>query len=195
MENEKKSSGTLVGILIGLVIALIIGGCLFATGTISFKANTTTDNGQNNNNSQTDNNENTVIDDNNINQNNEMDYTKFIGTWHNDGDPQSYFYIENVTADKIKFSWLKYRIARIDDETIDFSNGKAYFYFQGTKEIYSDGKKIKDEEYKRKATIELTENGVNFIIEDVTSVEPEKVLDFIGSVYIDANKYSFQEKS
>ena len=46
MENEKKNNGTLVGILIGLVIALIIGGCLLATGMISFKTNTTTDNGQ-----------------------------------------------------------------------------------------------------------------------------------------------------
>ena len=41
--EKKNSSGLLVGILLGLVIALIIGGCLFATGNISFKTNTTTD--------------------------------------------------------------------------------------------------------------------------------------------------------
>ena len=53
MENQKKSNGTLVGILIGLVIALIIGGCLLATGMISFKTNTTSDNEQSSKNNQT----------------------------------------------------------------------------------------------------------------------------------------------
>ncbi|MEE3343894.1 MAG: hypothetical protein VZS44_07390 [Bacilli bacterium] len=53
MKNEKKSNGTLVGILIGLLIALIIGGCLFATGTISFKTSTTSDNEQTNDNQST----------------------------------------------------------------------------------------------------------------------------------------------
>lgn len=52
MENEKKNNGTLVGILIGLVIALIIGVCLFATGTIGFKTNTTVDNEQSSGNNQ-----------------------------------------------------------------------------------------------------------------------------------------------
>ena len=53
MKNEKKSNGTLAGILIGLLIALIIGGCLFATRTISFKTSTTTDNEQTNDNQST----------------------------------------------------------------------------------------------------------------------------------------------
>ena len=39
--EKKNNSGLLVGIIIGLVIALVIGGCLFATGNISFKTNTT----------------------------------------------------------------------------------------------------------------------------------------------------------
>lgn len=58
MKNEKKSNGTLVGILIGLLIALIIGGCLFATGTISFKTSATSDNEQTNDNQSTTLNEN-----------------------------------------------------------------------------------------------------------------------------------------
>lgn len=49
---EKKSNRTLVGILIGLVIALLVGAGLFATGTISFKQTTTTDNGQTSENNQ-----------------------------------------------------------------------------------------------------------------------------------------------
>lgn len=51
---EKKNNGTLVGILIGLVIALLIGGCLFAMGTIGFKTNTNTNDGQTSENNQTD---------------------------------------------------------------------------------------------------------------------------------------------
>lgn len=62
---EKKSNGTLVGILIGLVIALLVGVCLFATGTIGFKTNINNDNVQSNGNNQiTDNstvNENSII--------------------------------------------------------------------------------------------------------------------------------------
>ena len=46
MGNEKKSNGTLVGILIGLVIAIIVVGCLLATGTIGFKTNAASSNGQ-----------------------------------------------------------------------------------------------------------------------------------------------------
>ena len=47
--EKKNNSGMLVGILIGLVIALLVVGGLFATGTISFKQTTTTDNGQSSN--------------------------------------------------------------------------------------------------------------------------------------------------
>ena len=54
MENEKKNSGMLVGILVGFVIALLIVVCLFATGTISFKETATNDNGQTSENNQTD---------------------------------------------------------------------------------------------------------------------------------------------
>lgn len=47
MENEKKNnSGMLVGILIGIIIMLLVFVGLFATGTISFKSTTTSDNGQ-----------------------------------------------------------------------------------------------------------------------------------------------------
>ncbi len=53
MENEKKSNGTLVGVLIGLVIALLVVGGLFATGTIGFKTTTTNNNEQASDNNQT----------------------------------------------------------------------------------------------------------------------------------------------
>lgn len=52
MENEKKNSGMLVGILVGFVIALLIGVGLFATGTISFKETSTNNNGQSSENSK-----------------------------------------------------------------------------------------------------------------------------------------------
>lgn len=48
MGNEKKNNGILVGILIGIIIMLSVGVCLFATGNIEFKTNTTSDNGKNN---------------------------------------------------------------------------------------------------------------------------------------------------
>ena len=50
---EKKNNGTLVGILIGIILTLLVVGGLFATGTIGFKTNTTTDGGQSSNNNQT----------------------------------------------------------------------------------------------------------------------------------------------
>ena len=53
MKNEKKNSGMLVGILIGIVLMLLVVGCLFATGTISFKETATNNNGQTSENSQT----------------------------------------------------------------------------------------------------------------------------------------------
>ena len=52
--EKKNNSGILVGILIGIVITLLVVGGLFATGTVSFKTATTTDNGQTNENNQTD---------------------------------------------------------------------------------------------------------------------------------------------
>lgn len=66
---EKKSNGLLVGIIIGLVIALVIGGCLLATGNISFKTNTT-NNKQTSEKKDINNQEstNTNKEDNNINE-------------------------------------------------------------------------------------------------------------------------------
>ena len=48
MENEKKSNGTLVGLLLGIILTLLVFICLFATGTISFNTNKITDNNQTN---------------------------------------------------------------------------------------------------------------------------------------------------
>ena len=64
MENEKKNNETLVGILIGIIIMLLVFVGLFAIGTIGFKTNTTTDNGQISKNNQTGTNENTTSDTN-----------------------------------------------------------------------------------------------------------------------------------
>lgn len=50
--EKKNNSGILVGIIIGIVITLLVVGGLFATGTVSFKTATTTDNGQTNENNQ-----------------------------------------------------------------------------------------------------------------------------------------------
>lgn len=96
-------------------------------------------------------NDNTIseIQDNNISEKSEINYTDFIGTWHNDADHQSYMYIQNVNGNEIKFSWLLYRIARIDAETIPFSNGKGIFYYRGIKEIYSDRKNRKWRIYQK----------------------------------------------
>ena len=40
MENNKKSNGTLIGILIGIIIMLLVGVALYTTGNINFKEST-----------------------------------------------------------------------------------------------------------------------------------------------------------
>lgn len=53
--EKKNNSGMLVGILIGIIIMLLVVGGLFVTGTIGFKTNANTDNGQTSENNQPDN--------------------------------------------------------------------------------------------------------------------------------------------
>ena len=62
--------------------------------------------------------------------------------------------------------------------------------------IDENGKQTEDEKYIRKATIELADDGVNVIVEDVTSIDPNyKVLDnFAGSVYITEGTYTHPDK-
>ena len=59
--EKKNKSGLLVGILIGIIIMLLVVIALFATGTIGFKANTTTNNIEKSN----------EVEDTNINSNEE----------------------------------------------------------------------------------------------------------------------------
>ena len=72
---------------------------LFATGKLIF-------NNEESENSKMETNDNTIseIQDNNISEKSEINYTDFIGTWHNDADHQSYMYIQNVNGNEIKFS-------------------------------------------------------------------------------------------
>lgn len=175
-----KNSKSLVIFLVAIIVVLSLLCVLFATDVIDFNK------GQSNN--ETNNNKN------------EVNYDEYIGTWKNN-QTQNSITIKNISDDKITFTWFLYRLAGIDaDTTIDFSNGKAIFYYEGTYDENYDGIITTDEKYMRKATIDLTGNGVTVIVEDVISIdEGFKVLselnDFGGADYVKSGIYTHQVKS
>ena len=91
---EKKSNGTLIGLLIGIIIMLLVIVILFATGTIKFKSTTT-----NNNKQISDNNKNDKL--NNI-------YLEFIN--------KKEYSVEDILKEYNKLSYVIYDI---DDNGID----------------------------------------------------------------------------
>ncbi len=128
-------------------------------------------------------------------QSNGKNYNSYIGTW-GDSDTNNEITIKNVTNNSITFTWFLYRLTGIDDDTtINFSNGKAIFYFEGYDDKNFDSKFTEDEKYMRKATIMLDENGVNVDVEEVKSIDNNyPVLDEPSLVYITPGLYSHSEK-
>ena len=77
--EKKSNSGLLVGILIGIIIMLVIFIGLFATGTVSFKSTTTTDNKQTSENEQnSENNDDTANNDSKA----DNDWVEYILSQH-----------------------------------------------------------------------------------------------------------------
>ena len=185
---EKKNNNGIVIILMGIIIIILSVLCvLFATDKLVFKSEN--DASVNTEKQNSDSEESKTEEE-------KKDYSNFIGTWRND-QTQNEITIKNVTDNEITFTWFLYRLAGIDDDTtISFKNGKGIFFYQGYDDKNFDEKQTEDEKYIRKATIELTDNGVNVIVEDVNQIDTNyKLLDnFSGSVYVKAGTYTHTNK-
>ena len=123
-------------------------------------------------------------------------YENYVGTWYNK-ETQDEISIKNVTDNEITFSWFIYRIASIDnDTTISFKDGKGIFYFEGHSDKNFDGKLTEDENFIKKTTIDLTNNGVNVIVEDVTSADSNYTLLNKSDAFnnIETKTYNHPEK-
>ena len=192
--EKKNNSGMLAGILIGIIIMLLVVGGLFVTGIIGFKTNTTTDNGQTSENNQG-NNTISETQNSNIQEKTKKNFDSFIGTWENEKTLNN-IEIKKITDNEITFTWFLYRLTGIDDDTtISFDNGRGIFYFKGYEDKNFDSKETEDEKYIRKATIVLTDNGVDVIVEDVSSIDNNyKVVDNFDSVWVKAGTYSHPTK-
>lgn len=181
---EKKSNSIII--LMGIIIVLLSILCvLFATDTIVLKSENNT-NIEENNNSETNNTQEEV----------KKDYSKYIGTWHND-QTQNEITIKKVTDNEITFTWFLYRIGGIDeDTTISFKDEKAIFFYQGYQDKNFDGNETEDEKYIRKATIELTDDGVNVVVKDVNEIDAnyEPLDNFLGSEHIKEDTYTHPNK-
>ena len=177
---EKKSNSIII--LMGIIIVLLSILCvLFATDTIVLKSENNT-NIEENNNSETNNTQEEV----------KKDYSKYIGTWHND-QTQNEITIKKVTDNEITFTWFLYRIGGIDeDTTISFKDGKAIFFYQGYQDKNFDGNETEDEKYIRKATIELTDVAVKDVNEIDANYEP--LDNFLGSEHIKEDTYTHPNK-
>lgn len=125
-------------------------------------------------------------------------YSSFIGTWSNE-QTLNEITIKNVTDNEITFTWFLYRLGGIDNNTtIPFKDGKGIFYYQFYDDKNYDGKQTEDEKHIRKATIELTNNGVNVIVKDVNQIDENYVLlddyDFNGAIYCEPGIYAHTNK-
>lgn len=176
----EKKNNKVIKILLSVIIFIVGAFCiLLATDKISFNfkndEDTKVENNQNNN---EDKNEDSDIENN---DEVEIDYSAYNGTWLDNENEISIL----ATDEGIKFSWTLHRIATIDEVTIPFENGKGIFYLTDYNE------------FTRKATIELGDNGVNIIVEDVSAVDTNYiVLDEIpGVVYIEPGTYDYSLKA
>lgn len=188
---QKKNSNGIIIVLMGIIIVILSVLCvLFATDKIVLnsannKNYNTEEKNNNNSKTQNDNQEET-----------KKDYSNFIGTWRND-QTQDEIIIKNITDNEITFTWFLYRLGGIDeDTTISFKDGKGVFFYQGYDDKNFDGNETEDEKYIRKATLELSDSGVNVIVEDANQIDTNyKVLDnFYGSVHIKAGTYTHTSK-
>jgi len=133
---------------------------------------------------------------NNNNKETKKNYESFLGVWENK-ETLNNINIKKITDDEITFTWFVYRLGGIDeDTTITLENGKAIFYYEGCDDKNYDSNCTEDEKFIRKATISLTDDGVNIFVEAVNSIENSyKFLDNVsGAQYIETQIHTHPTK-
>ena len=125
----------------------------------------------------------------------DINYNDFVGIWRNDVT-QNEFEIHSVDEDELFFTWALYRLTVLENKKIPIQNGEAIFYFQGYDDLNYDSVHTEDEKFIRKATIELTDYGVDVIVEDVNQVNDKYPFfkDYDEGVYIKAGTYTHNNK-
>lgn len=129
-------------------------------------------------------------------ENNKDYYSKYFGAWKDYNNGESTLEVLNIGNNLFTFSWIQYRIARMDYVTIPMKNNKAVFYYQGYNDKNYNAKQDDGEHYYRKATIQLNNDNIVMRIENISDLEYDIELerDFIGSEYIDEATYVYKIK-
>lgn len=200
MEN-KKSNGALVGFLVVIIVILSVLCILFATGTLKLdkKSNSNSNTEESNKKSEVTSNitsnqtsnvtsnepkSNTVSNTTSNTVTKKLKLSDYVGDWTNK-NTQNVFTVKKVSDSEISFTWFLYRTANIEDKTIKLKDGKGIFFMEyGNKKF-------------KKATIVLTDNGVNVVVEDVKSADSNYKLisDEGGLEYITAGTYTHESKT
>jgi hypothetical protein len=200
MEN-KKSNGALVGFLVVIIAILSVLCILFATGTLKLdkKSNSNSNTEESNKKSEVTSNitsnqisnvtsnepkSNTVSNTTSNTVTKKLKLSDYVGDWTNK-NTQNVFTVKKVSDSEISFTWILYRTANIEDKTIKLKDGKGIFFMEyGNKKF-------------KKATIVLTDNGVNVVVEDVKSADSNYKLisDEGGFEYITAGTYKHESKT
>ena len=200
MEN-KKSNGALVGFLVVIIVILSVLCILFATGTLKLdkKSNSNSNTEESNKKSEVTSNitsnqtsnvtsnepkSNTVSNTTSNTVTKKLKLSDYVGDWTNK-NTQNVFTVKKVSDSEISFTWFLYRTANIEDKTIKLKDGKGIFFMEyGNKKF-------------KKATIVLTDNGVNVVVEDVKSADSNYKLisDEGGFEYITAGTYTHESKT
>ena len=121
--EKKNNNGVLVGILIGFIVALLVGICLFATETISFRTTTTNNNEQNSENNQI----NTNDSNNTQEETNYENYEELLeeGTTIKYTFEKNLNYVSNV---KIEDTYAFSTIPETGINIFMLKEGKIYYY-------------------------------------------------------------------
>ena len=123
------------------------------------------------------------------------DYQKYIGTWADDITNADEFEIKSIENGKITFTWFFYRLASIDDQTLNLDGNKCEFYYKTYVDLNNDGDDTEEEIQIRKATIELQENKIHATITDIDKIgDGITLIEFPGSVYIHPGVYEYKIK-
>lgn len=203
--KEKKGNGILVGFMLATIVILSVLCVLFATGTLKLdkKSNSNSNTEESNKKSEVTSNNtsnqtskvtsnvtsnepksNTVSNSISNTTTKKLKLSDYVGDWTNK-NTQNVFTVKKVSDSEISFTWFLYRTANIEDKTIKLKDGKGIFFMEYGNKKY------------KKATIVLTDNGVNVVVEDVKSTDSNYKLisDEGGFEYITAGTYTHESKT